>query len=218
MDAANRVFIVGAALVWIFLVLVVVLLAWGAPENSIDALGDFVEYLDDHTDNLSRLILTLGGVILILLAVIVVIAEVTPPSTAAVKVGSVKAGSALITTQEIEARLQEELLTLTHVTEAAAKVIGRGRGVELDLHLHVDPESNLAETAEAACQRARELVAGRMGLALLQEPRAHLHYRELRLARPAGGGEESAAPGVGAVETGDEAEAQATEKDRPTPS
>ncbi len=185
MDVINRVIIVAGAFVWVFLVLVVILLTWGAPENSIDALGDFVEYLDDHTDDLSRIILTLGGAILILVAVVLIIAEVTPPATASVKVQQVKAGSAVISTQEIEQRIEQEVASVPHVSQAAAKVLGRGRGVELDLDLHVDPEASLSETAEEACRRTRELAEGKMGIALLQPPRAHLHYRELHLAAPA---------------------------------
>ena len=185
MDVTNRVIIVAGAFVWIFLVLVLILLAWGAPENSIDRLGDFVEYLDDHTDDVSRVILTLGGVILVLVAVVLIIAEVTPPATAAVKVQQVKAGSAVISTQEIEQRVEQEVGSVPHVSQAAVKVVGRGRGVELDLDLHVDPEANLTEAAEEACQRARELAEGKMGIALLRPPRAHLHYKELHLAAAA---------------------------------
>lgn len=228
MDVTNRVIIVAGAFVWIFIVLVVILLAWGAPENSIDALEDFVEYLDDHTDDLSRIILTLGGAILILVAVVLIIAEVTPPATAAVKVQQVKAGSAVITTQEIEHRIEQEVASVPHVGQAAVKVMGRGRGVELDLDLHVDPEANLSETAEETCRRARELAEGKMGIALLQPPRAHLHYRELHLAAPAEAPspeadveppeadveppDEAAEP---STETTDEAEEQETQEDPP---
>lgn len=221
MDVTNRVIIVAGAFVWVFFILVVVLLAWGAPENSIDALGDFVEYLDDHTDNLSRIILTLGGVILMLVAVVLIIAEVTPPASAAVRVQQVKAGSAVINTQEIEHRVQQEVASVPHVSEAAVKVLGRGRGVELELDLHVDPQANLSETAEEACRRARELAEGKMGIALLQPPRAHLHYKELDLAPAAEApstepGPET--PGEAAepsAETTHEAEAQETEEDPP---
>jgi hypothetical protein len=221
MDVTNRVIIVAGAFVWIFLVLVVILLAWGAPENSIDRLGDFVEYLDDHTDDLSRIILTLGGAILVLVAVVLIIAEVTPPATSAVKVQQVKAGSAVITTQEIEGRVEQEVGSVPHVTRAAVKVLARGRGVELDLVLHVDPQANLSETAEESCRRARELAEGKMGIALLQPPRAHLHYKELHLAAADEAPSTEAgpeAPGEAAepsAETTYEAEAQETQEDPP---
>ncbi|MGB6838362.1 MAG: alkaline shock response membrane anchor protein AmaP [Dehalococcoidia bacterium] len=221
MDVTNRVIIVAGAFVWVFFILVVVLLAWGAPENSIDALKDFVEYLDDHTDNLSRIILTLGGVILMLVAVVLIIAEVTPPATAAVKVQQVKAGSAVISTQEIEHRVQQEVASVPHVSEAAVKVLGRGRGVELELDLHVDPQANLSETAEETCRRARELAEGKMGIALLQPPRAHLRYKEIQLAPAAEAPSTEAGvetPGEAAepsAEMTHEAEAQETEEDPP---
>jgi len=221
MDVTNRVIIVAGAFVWIFLVLVVILLAWGAPENSIDRLGDFVGYLDDHTDDLSRVILTLGGAILILVAVVLTIAEVTPPATASVKVQQVKAGSAVISTQEIEQRVEQEVASVPHVSQAAVKVLGRGRGVELELDLHVDPQANLSETAEEACRRARELAEGKMGIALLQLPRAHLHYKELHLAAAAeapsteAGREPSGEAAEPSAETIHEDEAQETEEDPP---
>lgn len=235
MDTTNRIIIIGGALVWIFFVLVVLLLAWGAPENSVDALDDFVGYLDDHTDDLSRLILSLGGIILMLLAIIVVIAELTPPATQTVTVQQVKSGSAVIAVGEIEQRVVQEVQMVPHVTQAAVKVLGRRRGIELDLDLHVDPEANLSETAEEACRRTADLVRGSMGIALLELPRAHLHYRELHLAasagepetpelsregpaRPeeaeeeAGTSEEAALPSEGSA---DEGEAKESEEDRP---
>lgn len=218
MDSTNRVIIIGGALVWIFFVLVVLLLAWGAPDNSVDALEDFVGYLRDHTDDLSRLVLTLGGIILMLLAIIVIIAELTPPAAPSVTVQQVKSGSAKIATGDIEQRVAQEVQMVSHVTQAAVKVIGRRGGIEIDLDLHVGPEANLSETAEEACRRTSDLVRASMGIALLELPRAHLHYRELHLASSPGGPETSGMSGEAtpaAEGSADEGEAQEAEEDRP---
>ena len=50
MDQTNRVLIVGAALLWIFALLVIILLAWGSPDESIEQLADLAGYLEDHND------------------------------------------------------------------------------------------------------------------------------------------------------------------------
>ena len=56
MDQTNRVLIVSVALLWIFIVFLIILLAWGAPDESIDRLGDLAGYLDDHNGTAAKLI------------------------------------------------------------------------------------------------------------------------------------------------------------------
>jgi hypothetical protein len=181
MDVTNRAVIIGGALLWIFLVFVVILLAWGAPEQSIDRLGDLAGYLEDHNTNASKLIITFGGLVLILLAAIVVILEVAPPSAGTVRIGRVGGGDAQIGTDEVVQRIEDDLRALPQLNDVQATVRSRGSKAGVDLDLYVRSEADLVTTSEEAIRRARELVEGRLGIALDAPPKARIHYRELQV-------------------------------------
>ena len=183
MDLANRLIIVLLALLLMFAVAVVILLAWAAAPDSVERLSDFVQFLDDHAeDNGSRVILTLGGIVVALVALVVVIAELTPSQAERVPVRDVKAGDALLSTDAIAQRLQQEVSMVPHVTQTKAIVAARGKGVEVDLELHVDPETNLALTSEEACRAVENLLNSRLSVEMARPPRLNLRYSELRLA------------------------------------
>jgi hypothetical protein len=183
MDLTNRVLIIGGALLWIFVLLLIILLAWGAPDQSIDRLGDLAGYLEDHNNTSAKLLITFGALILALLAVAIIIFEVAPPETGTLKVERVGAGEARISTDEIALRVEEEVRSVPHVAQVQATVLGRGLKAEISLDLHVGEEADLTATAEEACRRTRQLVEERMGVALTGPPKAELHYRELHVAR-----------------------------------
>jgi len=69
-----------------------------------------------------------------------------------------------------------------HVTQAKATVAARGKGVEVDLELHVDPDTNLALTSEEACRVVENLLTNRLSVEIARPPRLNLRYSELRLA------------------------------------
>ncbi len=181
MDLTNRVLIVCGALTWIFLVMVVILLAWGAPEDSIDKILDLGNYLADHNDTPAKLIVTFGGLILIMLALIVIISEVAPSDGGTLKMERVGGATAHISTEEVALRLEEELQTFPQLRQVQASVKSKGQKAEVKLELHVGAEAELTSTAEEACRRARQLLEERMGVALAGPPEARLHYQELKV-------------------------------------
>ncbi len=183
MDLTNRVLIVCGALIWIFLVMVVILLAWGAPDQSIDKLQDLATYVADHDDTPAKLILTFSGLILIMLALIVIISEVAPSEGGTLKMERVGGATAHISTEEVALRLEEELQTFPQLRQVQASVKSRGQKAEVKLELHVGAEAELTSTAEEACRRARQLLEERMGVALAGPPEARLHYQELKVGR-----------------------------------
>lgn len=183
MDLTNRVLIVCGALIWIFLVMVVILLAWGAPDDSIDKIGDLAGYMADHNDTPAKLIVTFGGLILIMLALVVIISEVAPSDGGTLKMERVGGATARISTEEVALRLEEELQTFPQLKQVQASVKSRGQKAEVELELHVSAEAELSSTAEEACRRARQLLEERMGVALAGPPRARLHYQELKVGR-----------------------------------
>jgi len=184
-DLTNRAIIIGSALVAMFVVLVIVLLAWGAPDESIDRLADLSGYMRDHNNREAQLIVTFGGLILVLLAAILIVFEVSPPESGSVKVQKVGTGEARIGTDEVGERVVREVRALPDVNDADVTVSARGDRAEVRMELHVEPEADLSGVADEACRRARNLIEGQMGVELVGPPQARLHYRELRVSRPA---------------------------------
>lgn len=195
MDVGNRLGIIIATLVVIFFALLVAMMAWGAPHESVNKLNDFVGFLRDRQDeDLAKLVTTLGAAIIILLGALVIILELSPPATAGVRIGPVRSGDAFITSDVIARRIEQEVLAVEHVTAARISAGGRGKRVHVEMDLDVDSDAPLAQTAEQACSRTRELVEQRMSIPLVAPPRANLHYRELRITR-----EDEAAPAAEAA-------------------
>lgn len=184
MDVTNRTVIVGGALISIFLVLLVMLLSWGAADESIGRLSDLAGYLDDHNSTGAKLIVTLGGLIVILLLGLVMVFEIAPPESGSVRVGKVAAGETRIGTDEVTQRVEDELRGLPQLSGIQAAVFSRGRKAEIKLDLYVSADAEIAVTTEEVIRRVRELVENRMGIELDCAPKAQIHYRELHVTRP----------------------------------
>lgn len=184
MDVTNRTVIVGGALIGIFLVLLVILLSWGAPDQSIERLSDLSGYLNDHNSTGAKLIVTLGGLIFILLLGLVMVFEIAPPENGSVRVSKVAAGETRIGTDEVTQRVEDELRGLPQLNGIQAAVLSRGRKAEIKLDLYVSADADLAVTTEEVVRRVRELVENRMGIELDCAPKAQIHYRELHVTRP----------------------------------
>jgi len=176
MNAANRLLIVLGSLVFILLVLAVIVLAWAATAESIDRMGDLVQYVDAHDNTTSKLVVTFGGAILILLALIVILLELAPPAPATVAVGGVEAGRAVLSTDAIARRLDQLLSEVADVVNARAKVVGKGKSVDVSLVLHVDPAADVAAVADEACRVVQDALAQQMKVAISRPPRVRLHY------------------------------------------
>ena len=181
LDKLNRFIIVGVALAGMFIALLVVLLAWGASDESITRIVDFASYLRRHNDRESKVVVSLASAVVILLMLTAMIVELTPSPRQNMRVRNMKSGAAAITTAQIAERINAEVLQVPHIAECAAMVAARGKRVEVVLDLHVDAGADLARTADEACRRSHVLVEERLGIEMAAMPRARLHYRELRL-------------------------------------
>ena len=186
MDVTNRTVIITASLVWIFLIALVILLTWGAPDESIDRITRLARYLNEHNTTGAQLVVTFGGLILILLGAMLVILEIAPPDSGTVKVAKVGSGNVRIGTDEITQQIEQDLRSLPQLGDVQVTVLARGHKAEVRLELYVGADADLAATTDAACRRARDLVEGRMGVQLAAPPQAHVHYRELHV-RPVAG-------------------------------
>jgi hypothetical protein len=178
MDETNRVAAIFLSLLLMSCALLVILLAWGAPDESIKRIADLASYLNDHNTNATQLLVTFGALIFVLLGAMVIIVELAPPQGGSVKIAKVGSGDARIGTDEIARRLEEELRAVPRLRSVEATVSSRGSRAGVKLDLVVDTEADVAEAAGQAIQRARDIVETRMGVELDAPPRAEVHYGE----------------------------------------
>ena len=181
LDQVNRAAISVVALLVVFACLLLVLLAWAEPGATIGRIEDFASWLNDHNDDETKILLSLGALVIVLLMVGVMIIELTPSPTQVMRIRDVNAGGATISTAEIAARVEEEVRAVPGVAQAQAVVAAHGDRVEVVLDLQVRPEADLSRTADEACRRAHTLVEEGMAVPLKGLPRARLRYRELQL-------------------------------------
>jgi hypothetical protein len=180
-DRLNRIVIVVLALAGIFTAIVVALLAWGAPDESVARVADLAGWMGRHNNTGTRTIIALSSTVVALLLLTAIIVEVTPAPAGKMRLRNIRAGEAVITTHEIAARINAEVATAPHVAACDAFVAAHRGGLDVTLELHVEPGADLALTADEACLRARSLIESELGIELAAPPRARLHYRELRL-------------------------------------
>jgi hypothetical protein len=176
-DAFNRGLIVTLAAIWVILMAVVILLTWAADTETIDRLGDLVRYLNDHTDNASKLILTLGALSLVVLCLIVIVAELAPAGPSAdIRLEGVMGANAILSTEAINQRIEQEVTALPQVKESKASVTARDKGLAVALNLVLGPDANVPETTEAACRVTQETIEQKIGVALVGLPTVQITF------------------------------------------
>jgi len=197
MDAFNRGLIVTLAAIWIILMAVVILLTWAADTETINRLGDLVRYLNDHTDNASKLILTLGALSLVVLCLIVIVAELTPEGPSAdIRLDGVTGATAILSAETINQRIEQEVTALPQVKESKASVTARDKGLAVALNLVLGPDANVPEATEAACRVTQETIEHKIGVALVGLPTVQITFSspEERPAPPPEGEQEAPRP------------------------
>ena len=177
MDAFNRGIIVALAAIWVTLMALVIFVTWAADAETIDRLGDLVRYLDEHTDNASKLILTLGVSSLIVLCLIVIVAELAPagPSTD-IRLEGVTGATAVLSTEDINQRIEQEVTALPQIKESKASVTARDRGLAVALNLVLGPDANVPEATEEACRVTQETIEQKIGVALVGLPTVQIRF------------------------------------------
>lgn len=181
MNLFNRIVVIILCLALAAGSIAVITLAWTIPDESIDALRDAVNWLEDHNEDLEKSLLTTAGAFIALVTVVVLVLELIPHAGGEVKVIDLRVGDAVLSTAAIGQRVEEAVNQVPHVSDVRAIVKPKGKGVRLSLDLHVDPEANLATVTDEACEAAREVLTNRVHVELVEPPRARIHYRELRL-------------------------------------
>jgi hypothetical protein len=185
MNLFNRIFIFLLCLGLIAGAISVTVLAWTIPLDTIGWLQDSVNWLAEHNQDLEKGMLTAIAGAVAFFALMLGLLQLLPESGSQVKVTDLKAGDAVLSTTAIAQRVDDAIRLVPHVVDAHTAIRAKRKGVQVSLDLHVDPEANLATVTDEACETVQDVLMNRVHVALAEPPRVRLHYRELRLRRPA---------------------------------
>ena len=180
MNETNRTVIIVAAAIWIVLMAVVLFVTWAADKEAVSRLRDFVQYLDDHRDNASLLIVTLGALVLVVLSLLVIIVEVAPEEeTRELKVEQAGA-TTIVPAEALRLRLEEALAALPQVTAAKARVFTRGKGIGASLDLTIVPDANVASVTQEATRVVVDALQTDLGLPVAGVPAVRILFGAAR--------------------------------------
>jgi hypothetical protein len=177
MNETNRAAIVLFAAFWIVLMAVVIFLTWTAGAGSADRLGDLAEYLAKHEpENASRLIVTLGALVMIVLALLLIVVELAPEEeTREIRVEQAGA-TTIVPAEPLRLRLEEALMAVPNVSAARAHVYSRDNGIGMKLDLTVTPETNLALVTQEASRVVIETLQADLGLPVAAPPTVRILF------------------------------------------
>jgi len=176
MNETNRAVIVLLAGLWIVLMAVLIFLAWAADADVVDRLGDFVEYLDAHRDDPSRLILTLGALVTVVLALLVIIVELAPEEEVRELKVEQAGATTIVPADALRARLEEALVGLPQVTAAKARVMSKDRGLGTALTLTITPDTNVAFITQEASRVVVDTIQSDLGLPVAAPPTVRILF------------------------------------------
>jgi len=176
----NRLFMTLLCLAVVALAIAVLALTWTIPEDSIAWLRDATDWMSRHNQDTEKALLSLIAGVIGFLALVLVLLELLPDN-GEVRVTDLRVGGAVLSTADITQRVEEAVRTVDHVVNVKASVKAKGRkGVVVLLNLDVDPDANLMEVTDEACEAATDMLTNKVHVALAEPPHARLHYRELR--------------------------------------
>ena len=185
MNETNRAAIVLFAAFGIVLMAVVIFLTWTAGAGSVDRLGDLAEYLAKHEpENASRLIVTLGALVLIVLALLLIVVELAPEEeTREIRVEQAGA-TTIVPAEPLRLRLEEALMAMPNVSAARAHVYSRDNGIGMKLDLTVTPETNLALVTQEASRVVIETLQADLGLPVAAPPTVRILFGPRQVGEP----------------------------------
>jgi hypothetical protein len=178
MNLFNRIFMVLLCLALVGAAIGISVLTWTIPEDSIQWLRESADWLDDHNQDSEKIVLTAVAGVIGFLTLMIALLQLMPQSSSEVKVTDLKAGGAVLSTAAISQRVEEAVRGVPHVAEVRSNVKAKRKGVLVSLDLLVDPEANLADVTDQACQVVQDVLTNRVHVALAEPPRVRLHYRE----------------------------------------
>ncbi|MDO8616951.1 MAG: hypothetical protein Q7T33_14665 [Dehalococcoidia bacterium] len=176
MNETNRLVIVLCAAAAIILMGVVIFLAWTADSETVDRLGDFVEYLDAHRTDTGRLIVTLAALAGAVLALLVIVLELAPEEEGRELRLEQAGATTIVPAEALRLRLQEALVALPEVVAARARVSARARGIASVLDLTVSPRANVAAVTQQATRVIVDTIQTDLGLPVAGAPTVRIAF------------------------------------------
>lgn len=176
MNEANRTAIVLLAAAWIVMMVVIIFLAWAAPGDSIEALGDIVQEMDNNNDTVGRLVVTLGALALAVFGLLVIILELAPEDEER-ELRVKQAGSTtIVPAQALRQRIEEAIGGLPEVTTVKAKVWAQDNAIATNLDLGLIPRANVANVTQEASRVVVDIVQTELGLPVAGLPEVRISF------------------------------------------
>jgi hypothetical protein len=207
MNETNRYLIVLTAALWIVVMAVVVFVTWAAPDDAIDKVADFAEFLADNNTSAGQIVVTLGALATTVLALLVIVVELAPEEEVKELRIEQAGATTIVPADALRLRIEEALLALPGVTAARSSVRPRDKGVSVGMELTVTQGANVGELTQSAVRTVVDTMHEDLGLPVAGTPEVKIAFGGSR----ADGGPPHPAyrplepePPVSAVETVDE--------------
>jgi hypothetical protein len=166
MNTFNRVVVVLLLLATIIVMTVVLVV----PRPMIEIVQGWLWNLDANLALVVQPFLLIVGVLLALLVdvicAVLIWLEIRRRRPRAIKVRSISGGQAELTVDSVARRVEHNVSQLEGVISVEPNVLGKRRGVEVEIDLETSPEVNVPAKTEEVCQVTREVVEDKMGLRL----------------------------------------------------
>jgi hypothetical protein len=216
MNEANRLIVTLLAAAVIVLMAVVIFLAWAAPDETIDRIGDFAEFLADNNTSAGQLIVTLGALAVAVLALLIIVIELAPEDDPKELRVEQAGATTIVPADALRLRLEEALLGLPDVTAARSRVWSKSRGITASLELTVTQNANLSAVSQEAARVVIDTVQTDLGLPVAESPTVKFAFGGSRSIPPIETPIREPAP-LGRVETVDERISGVPEESTPPP-
>lgn len=176
MNELNRYLIVFCAAALIVTMSVVIFLTWAAPTETIDALADIVQFLDDNNGTTGQVVVTLAALALAVLALLWIVVELAPDDEVKELRIEQAGATTIIPADALRLRLEESLLSLPGVTAARSRVWPRDKGVAVSLELTVVQTVNVGDITQQAVRAVVDTLHEDLGLPVSGTPDVHIAF------------------------------------------
>lgn len=176
MNEMNRYLVVLSAAALIVATAVVIFLTWAAPTESIDALADIVQFLDDNDGTASKVVITLAALATAVLALLWIVVELAPDDEVKELRIEQAGATTIVPADALRLRLEESLLGLGDVTAARSRVWPRDKGVAVGLELTVVQTANVGDITQQAVRAVVDTLHEDLGLPVSGTPDVRIAF------------------------------------------
>lgn len=184
MNGANRTAIVLLASLLIVAMAMLIFVTWSVTEDTIDRLGDFVEYLAAHDDDSGKLIVTLGALMTAVIGLLIIIIELAPEDVERELKVQQGGMTTIVPAEALRLRLEEALLALPVVSAATARVATKDKGIAVAMDVTVPPGTNVGHITQDASRVALDTIERDLGLPTAGKPTVRVVFGEAPAVAP----------------------------------